>query len=578
MFERVLIANRGEIAVRLVRALRDLGVASVAVHARDDAQALHVRLADRSVALDATGPAAYLDVAALVAVALAQGCDAVHPGYGFLSERADFAQACADAGLVFIGPTVEQLRLFGDKARARALALECGVPVMPGSAGAVGLDEARAFFQAQQAQGAGVMLKAIGGGGGRGLRAVRTLDELQPAYERCVSEARAAFGSEGVYVERLMRRARHVEVQVLGDGASVTSLGERECTLQRRFQKLVEIAPSPSLPEALRDALTQAALRMARSVGYRGLGTFEFLVDVASTELPFVFIEANPRLQVEHTVTEAVTGLDLVQLQLGVAAGGTLDELGLAAETTVPRHGHAIQWRINAETLDAQGQARPAGGTLRRFDLPSGPGVRVDTHGQAGLTPSPHYDTLLAKLVVHSPSRRFADVLRRSLGALQECRIEGLATNLALLRAIGRRPEFETQVLDTGFVEDHLGELLAEAARLEGVLAAGGSDGHAQDAAAGAAEATVGGEQGIDPDIVRAPMPARLVGFDVEVGELLPAGAQLAVLEAMKMEHLLLARVAGRVLALLEAPGGVVMEGQPLLRLEPVDAEAVRAT
>ncbi|BEP71360.1 MULTISPECIES: carboxyl transferase domain-containing protein [unclassified Variovorax] len=569
MFSKVLIANRGEIAVRLVRALRDLGIASVAVHARDDAAALHVQLADVAVALDATGPSAYLDVAALIAVAKAQGCDAVHPGYGFLSERADFAQACADAGPVFIGPTPEQLGLFGDKARARELAAQCDVPVMPGSAGAVTLAQAQAFFAEQHAQGAGVMVKAIGGGGGRGMRAVLTADELPEAHARCMSEAKAAFGIEGVYVERLMRNARHIEVQVLGDGHAVASLGERECTLQRRFQKLVEIAPSPSLPEPLRAQVTQAALRMAKAVGYRGLGTFEFLVDAASTILPFVFIEANPRLQVEHTVTEAVTGLDLVQLQIAVASGDTLDALGVEAGRTALQRGFAVQWRINAETLDAQGNARPAGGTLARFDLPAGPGVRVDTHGYAGLAPSPHYDTLLAKLIVHSPSSRFADALRRSLRALDECHIDGIATNLPLLCAIAARPEFATQAVHTRFVEAHLGDLLADAKAFEK---------HTKKVTApAAASAPVQDEADDDGLTVKAPMPAKLVQFEVAVGDVLPAGAQLGVLEAMKMEHLLHAPVAGRVLALLAVPGDYLVEGQSLVRLEAVDAQGVEA-
>ena len=568
MFSKVLIANRGEIAVRLVRALRDLGLASVAVHARDDTAALHVQLADTAVALDATGPSAYLDVAALVAVAQAQGCDAVHPGYGFLSERADFAQACADAGLVFIGPTPEQLALFGDKAHARALAVQCDVPVMPGSAGAVTLAQAQAFFAEQHAQGAGVMVKAIGGGGGRGMRAVLDAQALPEAHARCMSEAKAAFGIEGVYVERLMRNARHIEVQVLGDGTSVASLGERECTLQRRFQKLVEIAPSPSLPDALRAQVTQAALRMAKTVGYRGLGTFEFLVDAASTTLPFVFIEANPRLQVEHTVTEAVTGLDLVQLQIAVAGGQSLDDLGVQADGTAPQRGFALQWRINAETLDAQGNARPSGGTLARFDLPSGPGVRVDTHGYAGLAPSPHYDTLLAKLIVHSPSPRFEDALRRSLRALDECHIDGIATNLSLLRAIAARPEFSTQAVHTRFVEAHLGDLLAAATVLEKTTQ--------KTVAAPLVQAAVA-DDGSDELTVKAPMPARLVQFEVAVGDVLPAGAQLGVLEAMKMEHLLHAPVAGRVVALLAAPGDYLVEGQSLVRLEAVDAQAAQA-
>ncbi|MDH6591567.1 acetyl/propionyl-CoA carboxylase alpha subunit [Variovorax sp. TBS-050B] len=571
MFSRVLIANRGEIAVRLVRALRDLGIASVAVHARDDAQALHVQLADAAVALDATGPAAYLDIAALVAVARAQGCDAVHPGYGFLSERADFAEACAAAGLVFIGPTPAQLALFGDKARARALATQCDVPVMPGSAGAVTLAQAQAFFAAQQAEGAGVMIKAIGGGGGRGMRAVLQADALAEAHARCMSEAKAAFGVEGVYVERLMRDARHIEVQVLGDGEAVASLGERECTLQRRFQKLVEIAPSPALAEPLRAAVTQAALRMAKAVGYRGLGTFEFLVDAASATLPFVFIEANPRLQVEHTVTEAVTGLDLVQLQIAVAAGQRLDALGVAAGRTAPQRGFALQWRINAETLDAEGNARPSGGTLARFELPAGPGVRIDTHGYAGLAPSPHYDTLLAKLIVHSPSAHFADALRRSLRALDECHIEGIATNLPLLRAIAARPEFASQAVHTRFVEAHLGDLLAAAAAFEK------NDARRPPRTPAAPDAPAALQAPDDGMTVKAPMPAKLVQFEVAVGDVLPAGAQLGVLEAMKMEHLLHAPAAGRVVALLAAPGDYLVEGQSLVRLAPVDAGAVSA-
>jgi len=570
VFQKILIANRGEIAVRLVRALHDLGIASVAVFARDDAQALHVQLADTAVALDATGPSAYLDIARLIDVARAQGCDAVHPGYGFLSERADFAQACAEASLTFIGPSPEQLALFGDKARARELAQQCDVPVMPGSAGAVTLAQAQAFFTEQNAAGeaVGVMVKAIGGGGGRGMRAVLSAAELPEAHARCMSEARAAFGVDGVYVERLMLHARHIEIQVLGDGQAVASLGERECTLQRRFQKLVEIAPSPSLPAALRERITQAALRMAQQVGYRGLGTFEFLVDEQSTSLPFVFIEANPRLQVEHTVTEAVTGLDLVQLQLGVAAGQTLAALGIEPGRTAVQRGFAIQWRINAETLDVQGNARPASGTLARFDLPAGPGVRVDTHGYAGLAPSPHYDTLLAKLIVHSASPRFADALRRSQRALEECRIEGMASNLPLLRALAVRPEFETQAVHTRFVEAHLADLLAAAQSFERQPLAG---------AAPAAAKPVVNEEMDDPAIVRAPMAARLVQFEVEVGDVLPAGAQLGVLEAMKMEHLLHAPLAGRVVALLAQPGDYLVEGQSLVRLEAVEAGAVQA-
>lgn len=558
LFAKVLIANRGEIALRTVRALHDLGIASVAVYADDDAASPHVHAASAAVALGATGPAAYLDGARLIAIAQAQGCDAVHPGYGFLSERADFARACAEAGLRFIGPTPAQLALFGDKAQARALAQQQGVPLMPGTQAAVSLEEAKAIF-AQHAH-AGIVIKAIGGGGGRGMRAVASADDLPAAYARCRSEAQAAFGVDGVYVERLMGNARHIEVQVLGDGREVIALGERECTLQRRFQKVVEIAPSPSLPAALRERITTAALSMARAVAYEGLGTFEFLVDLASSDLPFVFIECNPRLQVEHTITEEVTGVDLVQAQIALAAGRTLQDIGLdpAAPPTVL--GFAIQWRINAETLDAQGNATPGSGTLRRFDLPAGPGVRVDTHGAAGATPSPHYDTLLAKLIVHTRSPRFADALRRSQRALAECRIEGVATNLVLLQALAVRPEMESQQVHTRWLESVLPSLLDAIKNI--AVEAYAARGEGQKTLESATQTPAG--------TVLAPMPARLVQLCVAEGDVVAAGAELAVLEAMKMEHVLLAPHAGRVGALLAVAGSYLAQGQPLLVLEAI--------
>ena len=562
LFTKVLVANRGEIALRTVRALHDLGIASVAVYADDDAASPHVHAASAAVALGATGPAAYLDGARLIAIAQAQGCDAVHPGYGFLSERADFARACADAGLRFIGPTPAQLALFGDKAQARALAQQQGVPLMPGTQAAVSLEEAQAFF-AQHAH-AGIVIKAIGGGGGRGMRAVASADDLPAAYARCRSEALAAFGVDGVYVERLMDNARHIEVQVLGDGREVIALGERECTLQRRFQKVVEIAPSPSLPDALRERITTAALSMARAVDYQGLGTFEFLVDLASADLPFVFIECNPRLQVEHTITEEVTGVDLVQAQTALAAGRTLQGIGLDPAAPPAVLGFAVQWRINAETLDAQGNATPGSGTLSRFDLPAGPGVRVDTHGAAGATPSPHYDTLLAKLIVHTRSPRFADALRRSQRALAECRIDGVATNLALLQALAARPEMESQQVHTRWLESVLPALLDASKNI----------------AASAYPSSVSGQKDsnfsmpVPEGAVLAPMSARLVQLSVAEGDVVAAGAELAVLEAMKMEHVLLAPQAGRVGALLAVAGGYVVQGQPLLVLEAVEDAA----
>ncbi|AVO49015.1 carbamoyl-phosphate synthase large subunit [Melaminivora suipulveris] len=571
MFEKVLIANRGEISIRIARALHELGVASLAVFAEDDAHAAHVHAAEAAAPLAGSGPAAYLDGARLIAIARAHGCDAIHPGYGFLSERADFAQACTDAGLRFIGPTPAQLALFGDKARSRELARQHGVPVMPGSGGALTLAQARDFFQAQG--GAGVMLKAVAGGGGRGMRAVRSLAELEDAYARCQREARAAFGLDGVYAERLMEGARHVEVQVLADGDAALALGERECTLQRRFQKVVEIAPSPSLTPALRAQLQDAALAMARAVRYQGLGTWEFLVDLDSQELPFVFIETNARLQVEHTVTEEVSGIDLVQAQLRLAAGCRLADLGLDAAAPPPVRGCAIQWRINVETLDGAGHALASSGTLTRFDLPGGPGVRVDTHGQTGAAPSPHYDTLLAKLVVHAPDG-FGAALRRSRRALAEFHIDGVATNLPLLRALAARPELQTQQVHTRWLEAVLPQLLEESKTIANNRpsspARGGFDQKPPPAAP---------LEPLEQGAVPAPMPALLAQCSVAEGEWVAAGAELALLEAMKMEHVLAAPHAGRVRRWLVPSGAQLAQGQAVLLLDaegdaPGDAAA----
>ena len=578
MFDKILIANRGEIAVRLIRAARDMGIASVAIHARDDAQALHVRLADAAVALDATGPAAYLDRAAVVAAAVDSGCAAVHPGYGFLSERADFASACTAAGLVFIGASAEHLALFGDKARARELALQHAVPLRPGT-GAATLEQLQAFLaeQRQQHPGCGLMLKAVAGGGGRGMRAVFDAAALPEAFARCSSEAQTAFGLGAVYAERLIERARHIEIQLLGDGAEVVSFGERECTLQRRFQKLVEIAPSPTLDAGLRERMVECALRMAKAVNYRSLGTFEFLLDDHSGE--FVFIEVNPRLQVEHTITEEVTGVDLVQAQIAIAAGATLASLGLS--TPPPPRGFALQWRINAETLDEAGQARPACGRITRLEWPSGPGVRLDSHALIGNAPSPHFDTLLAKLIVSHRANRFAEVLRRSQRALGECRIDGLATNLPLLRALAADPALAANALHTRWLEQQW-------PRLQARIAAAPPAGEAPPAAETAAETTADSDPAADPAALEVgaglialptPMPCRLVELSVAEGDVVARGQPVAVLEAMKMEHLLHAPLAARVCDVRASVGDYLAQAQVLLVLEPVDAvaEAVAA-
>ncbi|WP_326544249.1 acetyl-CoA carboxylase family protein [Pseudorhodoferax sp.] len=571
---KLLIANRGEIALRVQRAARDLGIATVAVYAQDDAAARHRLLADEAHALAGSGPAAYIDIAAMLAAAQATGCDAVHPGYGFLSERADFAQACADAGIRFVGPTVEQLALFGDKGRALALARSCEVPVMPATAGAASLEEIAAFFDAQG--GSGIVIKAVGGGGGRGMRVVNRREDLEQAYARCRSEAASAFGVDALYAERLVARARHIEVQIAGDGEQVVALGERDCTLQRRFQKLVEIAPSPVLDAALRERIVGAAKVLARRVQYQSLGTFEFLVEenAAGEQTGFVFIEANPRLQVEHTVTEQVTGVDLVALQLGLAGGRSLRELGLDPAAPPQVRGFAIQVRVNAEASDAQGQARPAHGRLERFELPAGPDVRVDTHGSTGYAPPPSFDTLLAKLIVTSQSSSFGDAVRRLQRSLAEFRIAGIATNLDLLRALVARPDFAAQDVHTRHFEAIAPELLAAAAAIAEAE-------RARDAALGLATAAMPvaaapAEQAAPAGTVavRAPLSGRVVEVSVAPGTLVQPGQTVAVLDAMKMEHSVAATASGRVLAVQLEAGAQAAEGQILVLLEPMEADA----
>jgi len=576
MFQSLLIANRGEIAVRLVRAAQDLGIRAVAVYAQDDAGAAHTRLADVAVALPATGPAAYLDIAGLLDVARAQGCDAVHPGYGFLSERADFAAACAAAGLVFIGPTPEQLALFGDKAEARALAAAHGLPLLPGT-GPATLDELQIFFAQQRRLDpqCGLMLKAVAGGGGRGMRVVRSPEGLREAYARCQAEALAAFGVGEVYAERLLPRARHLEVQVIGDGQRVVALGERECTLQRRFRKLVEVAPSPNLPNALRERLLQHALTLTEACALRSLCTVEFLVDEASPDLPLVFIEANPRLQVEHTVTEMVTGVDLVATQIGIAAGRSLAQLGLDAHRPPPARGMAVQWRINAESLDAAtGAARPASGRISACDWAQGPGLRTDTQAQVGLQPSPHHDSLLAKLVVHHPSGHWADVLRRSQRALAECRIDGLATNLPLLRALAAHPDVAAQRLHTRWLEDAWPTLQPLLATPAPETATEAPSAEARTSAAATPAALAAPAEDPPPPghhALRAPMAGRLVQVNAALGDTLAAGAEALVLEAMKMQHGVALAEAGRITHQRVATGDFVHEGQVLLWLAPAD-------
>jgi len=558
-FPALLIANRGEIAIRIAQACADLGIRSVAVFAEDDSACLHTRKADLALPLTGRGVAAYLDMEQLIGIAREQGCTAIHPGYGFLAENADFARRCQEAGLTFVGPAPETLQLFGDKAAARDLAERCAVPLVPGINRPVTLEQASAFL----AEHGSVMLKALAGGGGRGMRAVDDPAQLVDAFTRCASEAQGAFGSGALYVEKRVRRARHIEVQVLGDGSgAVSHLWERDCSLQRRHQKLLEIAPSPDLDAATRDAIIASALRLATEVQYRGIGTFEFLLDLDQPGR-FYFMEANPRVQVEHTVTEQVTGVDLLHTQLHLAAGKSLAELNLLAPPAI--NGYAVQVRLNLETLLVDGSARPASGVLAAYQPPSGPGLRVDGCGYAGYAVSPAYDSLIAKLIASASD--YPSALRRAYRALCEFRIEGVASNLHLLQNLLQRDEVIANQVDTTYVERHLSELLAdsEQAHPHRYFAA--------DAALHSAKATVDAPPGTLA--LNAPSAGVLVSLALAEGDAVATGQPIAVLEAMKMEFEVKAEHSGIVRALTVVPGEAIGEGQALAFLQPAEVDGL---
>ena len=422
MVSRLFVANRGEIAVRVLRAAGELGIATVACYAPGDEGSLHLRFADRTVRLENDDPrAAYLDAGAVVAAAQESGSDALHPGYGFLSENPQFARAVAAAGLTFIGPLPETMEVFGVKTKARAMVAEAGVPTVPGSALPVA-DAAAASSEADRL-GYPVALKATHGGGGRGIRAVASSEQMEGAFESASAEARAAFGSGELYVEKYLAEPRHIEVQIFGDGrGGATHLFERDCSMQRRHQKLIEESPAPNLPEELRGLLHADAVRAAKAGKYRSAGTVEFLV----AEGKHYFLEVNARLQVEHPVTEAVTGVDLVKAQLRLASG----DGGLPAQDEISLRGHAIECRINAE--DARANFLPSPGHVLRFSPPSGPGVRVDAGVEAGGEVLPFYDSLIAKLIVHADAREGA--IRRMQAALESFVVTGIATTIPFHR------------------------------------------------------------------------------------------------------------------------------------------------
>jgi acetyl-CoA carboxylase, biotin carboxylase subunit len=448
MFKRVLVANRGEVAVRLIRALHESDVEAVAVYSTADSDALHVRLADRAVCV---GPPqaseSYLKIPSLIAAATTTGCEAVHPGWGFLAENPAFVEACADNDLVFVGPSADVMARMGDKVQAKAEMRAAGVPVVPGRESSIAVDEAR---EAAEEVGYPVLLKASAGGGGKGMRLVGGPAELEAAFGTASLEAEAAFGDGSLYLEKAVSPARHVEIQVLADGqGGVLTLGERECSIQRRHQKLIEESPSPALDAAIREAMEAAAERACHAIGYRNAGTFEFLL---GPDRSFYFIELNARLQVEHPVTEMVTGVDIVREQLRIASGEPLERTGRAE-----RRGHAIEVRLNAE--DPRKAFAPSPGTITRCRPPLGPGVRFDTYVEDGSEVPSHYDSLLGKLIVWDEARPGA--IDRALRALGELQLEGVTTTRELAIDILRSEEFGSGRYSTDYLAEAAGRLPA---------------------------------------------------------------------------------------------------------------------
>lgn len=450
MFSKVLIANRGEVALRVMRACKELGIKTVAVYSTEDADTYPVRYADEAVCI---GPAqagkSYLVMSNIIAAAQNTGAQAIHPGYGFLAENADFARACAENDLVFVGPSPECIERMGDKSRARDTMKACGVPTVPGSDGCIEtVDEARAFAEKV---GYPVLIKATAGGGGKGMREVHNPADLEAQYLAARTEAGAAFGNDEVYLEKLVSRPRHVEVQILADDfGNKVSLCERDCSVQRRHQKLIEEAPSPALDDDLRRAMSVAAIKAVRATEYRNAGTVEFLLDGQGH---FYFMEMNTRVQVEHPVSEQITGVDIIKEQLRIAAG---EPMSCAGRAPFAPFGHAMEFRINAE--DPEHGFRPCPGTITRFDAPAGPGIRVESYVRAGSRISPYYDSMVAKLIVWGQDRE--EVLARARRALDEFAIEGIKTTIPFHRRALENSIFCKGEATTDFIETQMGDLL----------------------------------------------------------------------------------------------------------------------
>ena len=583
---KLLIANRGEIAIRIADAAQDLDIPTVSIYSKDDEYSRHGSVTDESVLLSGVGVKAYLDIENIVDIAKQHQCDAVHPGYGFLSENATFAKACEEVGVTYIGPTPETLRLFGDKSSARNFAIAQKVPVVKGLDGPITVDDASSLLTSLP-QGQGILLKAVNGGGGRGMRQVSEPSLLVDAYARAASEAKAAFGDDTLYAEQLLDDARHIELQVFGDGTgNVKVIGDRDCSLQRRHQKILEIAPAPKLTDSLRNELWDAATRLATATKYRSLGTFEFLVCAEA----FYFIEANARIQVEHTITEEAAGVDLVQAQLRLALGEKFEKLAIPL-----RSRYSIQSRVNMEVMNEDGSTKPTGGTLQRFDTPTGPNVRVDTYGYRGYTTNPNFDSLLAKVVCSGES--FEAALNRSRRALSQFEIDGVATNRQFLIALLDDPCVRDMTIHTRFIDEQTPALLRS------ITNATSDQRHAsQPTLAGTrlqsddplavlehgktgeftreeqVEDIVEDNTPVPPGThpVRAPMQGTVVEIAVDVGDELGEEAIVVIMEAMKMEHEIRAGSTGAVHSLNVNAGDAVYENHALLYIEERDVKVAQ--
>lgn len=568
-FKKILIANRGEIAVRIARACRALSVSPLAVYSDADRGSLHTQAADAAYPLGDPKPSAsYLNIPKIIDTALMVGADAIHPGYGFLSENAVFAEACEQAGLVFIGPSAKVIRQMGDKIGAKTFLEKEGIPVIPGLAKP--LTDIEEVKTAAAKAGYPVLLKASAGGGGKGMRVVRQEAELVEALAGCQREAKNAFGDDRVFLEKYLENPRHVEIQIAGDHhGNVIHLFERECSIQRRHQKVIEETPSPALDDALRSRMCEAAVKIGRSIRYSSLGTIEFILDADKN---FYFLEVNTRLQVEHPITEMTTGVDLVKMQIRIAAGEKLESL-MGPRPVPYGTGHAIECRICAE--DPEKNFMPSIGTISRYRAPAGEGIRVDSGISEGWTIPVEYDPMLSKLIVHAPTRERAIV--KMIEALNDFHIGGIKTNIAFLKDVLRHPSFAAGETETGFIAKHLANWSSESSsgdifepwqtrmgwRLGGPLTPGPSL-----RLSGRGETGIRGKRRHTPEHdLTAPMPGQVTKVLVQEGDTVFNGQTLMVLEAMKMEHSIAAPREGIVKKVRYAVGDKVGMGDRLLEM-----------